>query len=61
MLTGNLNYYLKLDYNRPTNYRPLKLSLEAGLDDPQQARDAELLLFKCWANVEDGGSTLKQQ
>ena len=60
MLTGNLNYYLKLDYNRPTIYRPLKLSLEAGLDDPQQARDVEPLLFKCWANVEDGGSTLKQ-
>ena len=29
MLTGNLNYYLKLDYNRPTIYRPLKLSREA--------------------------------
>ena len=30
------------------------------MNPAQQARDVEPLLFKCWANVEDGGSTLKQ-
>ena len=28
---------------------------------PHQARDVEPMLFKSWANVEDVGSTLKQQ